>query len=146
MFNQNYMGFMENFYSEILNNSMNMYDDFMENVENKDIQLEIKNEENRYLLEGTFPGIKKQDIKINYKNDHLHVKVKRNQVFSNENSMCMIVINDSRDFTKNFYIPNSDIENLQFSFEEYKLRLEIPKKYFIKEDEGTIIDVDYEEE
>lgn len=146
MFNQNYMGFMENFYSEILNNSMNMYDDFMENIENKDIKLEIKNEENRYLLEGIFPGIKKQDIKINYKNDHLHVKVKRNQVFSNENSMCMIVINDSRDFTKNFYIPNSDIENLQFSFEEFKLRLEIPKKYFIQEDEGTIIDVDYEEE
>lgn len=146
MFSRNYMGFMEDFYSEIINNGMNIYNEFINEYESMDIQLEIKNEENRYLLEGIFPGIKKQDIKIDYKNDHLHVNVRRNQVFSNEGSMAMVIINDSRDFVKNFYIPNSDIENLQFSFEEYKLRLEIPKKYFIKEDEGTVIDVDYEEE
>ena len=147
MNNNQGIGFFKNLYLDMLN-EINSSDFFEEEVDQGDIEISIKNEEDKYLIQGFFPGIQKKDIKIDYKDDYLIMKIKRKKVFSNRGNMSVMMISQFNDYKKKFYIPDNDISNLKVSFKNHKLNLEIPKIiYNFKEENPVIIDVlDYEEE
>lgn len=147
MNNNQGIGFFKNLYLDMLN-EINSSDFFEEEVDQGDIEISIKNEEDKYLIQGFFPGIQKKDIKIDYKDDYLFIKIKRKKVFSNRGNMSVMMISQFNDYKKKFYIPDNDISNLKVSFKNHKLNLEIPKIiYNFKEENPVIIDVlDYEEE
>ncbi|OPX47055.1 Hsp20 family protein [Clostridium thermobutyricum] len=147
MNNNQGIGFFKNLYLDMLN-EINSSDFFEEEVDQGDIEISIKNEEDKYLIQGFFPGIQKKDIKIDYKDDYLFMKIKRKKVLSNRGNMSVMMISQFNDYKKKFYIPDNDISNLKVSFKNHKLNLEIPKIiYNFKEENPVIIDVlDYEEE
>lgn len=146
MNNNQGIGFFQNLYLDMLN-EIDSSNFFEEEMEQGDIEILMKNEEDRYLIQGFFPGIPRQDIKIDYKDDYLFMNIKRKQVFSNRGNMSMMMISKVNDYNKKFYIPENDISNLKVSFKDYKLNLEIPKiVYKFKEENPEIIDVLYYEE
>ena len=79
MNNNQGIGFFKNLYLDMLN-EINSSDFFEEEVDQGDIEISIKNEEDKYLIQGFFPGIQKKDIKIDYKDDYLFMKIKRKKV------------------------------------------------------------------
>lgn len=126
------------------------------NNEDSIIKVNIKDEDDKYLIEGEFPGIDRQDIKIDYKDNYIYLNVRRKQVFSNGYNMSMMVMQFGDEFSREFFVPNADATRLKASYKNYRLRLELPK-YMEKivgnrndnliENEDNIIDVvDYEEE
>lgn len=151
MNNKKDVGLMKNLYLDVLKENLNEIDFcnvFNNDFKKTNIEMNIKNEEDRYLIEGTFPGMQRKDIKVDYKDECVYVRAQKKQFFSNDDSTAMIIIRDSRDFVKNFQVPNSDASKIKASFKGCKLTLEIPKMYYEYENRfGEIIDVDvYEEE
>lgn len=165
LFNQTFNTFMNNnnFIDSIVNSVLNS--NFIENLaqsfenynnENGNvIKVNMKDQNNRYLIEGYFPGIERKDLIIDYKNSYIYLNVKKKQVFSNGYNMFMAVMNFEDDFKREFFVPNADITRLRVSYKNYRLRLEIPKykeqivgktSESLLENENNIIDVDYKEE
>ncbi len=112
------------------------------------IKVDMKEDEVKYTIEGVFPGIDKKDIKVDYKDDYIYININRRQTFSNGYNMSMIVSEFGDGFSREFFIPKSDISALKVSYKNYNLKMEIPKfNYKLPVNEGEIIDVlDYEEE
>lgn len=166
LFNQTFNTLMNNsnFIDSIVNSVFNsnfienLAQSFNENYNNESndvIRVNMKDQDNRYLIEGYFPGIERKDIIIDYKNSHIYLNVKRKQVFSNGYNMFMAVMRFGEDFKREFFVPNADITKLRASYKNYRLRLEIPKykeqivgktNESLLENENNIIDVDYKEE
>ena len=165
LFNQTFNTFMSNnnFIDSIVNSVLNS--NFIENLaqsfenysnENGNvIRVNMKEQNNRYLIEGYFPGIERKDLRIDYKNSYIYLNVKKKQVFSNGYNMFMAVMNFEDNFKREFFVPNADITRLRVSYKNYRLRLEIPKykeqivgntNEGLLENENNIIDVDYKEE
>lgn len=165
LFNQTFNTFMSNnnFIDSIVNSVLNS--NFIENLaqsfenysnENGNvIRVNMKEQNNRYLIEGYFPGIERKDLIIDYKNSYIYLNVKKKQVFSNGYNMFMAVMNFEDNFKREFFVPNADITRLRVSYKNYRLRLEIPKykeqivgntNEGLLENENNIIDVDYKEE
>lgn len=126
------------------------------NNEESIIKVNIRDENDKYLIEGEFPGIDRQDIKIDYKDSYIYLNVRRKQVFSNGYNMSMMVMQFGDEFSREFFVPNADATRLKASYKNYRLRLELPKYMEeivgnrndnLIENEDNIIDVvDYEEE
>lgn len=126
------------------------------NNEDSIIKVNIRDENDKYLIEGEFPGIDRQDIKIDYKDSYIYLNVRRKQVFSNGYNMSMMVMQFGDEFSREFFVPNADATRLKASYKNYRLRLELPKYMEeivgnrndnLIENEDNIIDVvDYEEE
>lgn len=165
LFNQTFNTFMSNnnFIDGIVNSVLNS--NFIENLaqsfenysnENGNvIKVNMKEQNNRYLIEGYFPGIERKDLMIDYKNSYIYLNAKKKQVFSNGYNMFMAVMNFEDNFKREFFVPNADITRLRVSYKNYRLRLEIPKykeqivgntNEGLLENENNIIDVDYKEE
>ena len=165
LFNQTFNTFMSNnnFIDSIVNSVLNS--NFIENLaqsfenysnENGNvIRVNMKEQNNRYLIEGYFPGIERKDLIMDYKNSYIYLNVKKKQVFSNGYNMFMAVMNFEDNFKREFFVPNADITRLRVSYKNYRLRLEIPKykeqivgntNEGLLENENNIIDVDYKEE
>lgn len=152
--------FIDDIVNSIFNSDLieNLSQGFNENYINEDniITVNIKDENDRYLIEGDFPGIDRRDIKIDYKDDYIYLNVKRKQVFSNGYNMSMMVMQFGDEFSREFFVPNADATRLKASYKNYRLRLELPKyrqeivgnkNNNLIENEDNIIDVvDYEEE
>ncbi len=152
--------FIDDIVNSIFNSDLieNLSQGLNQNYNNEDsiIKVNIKDENDRYLIEGDFPGIDRRDIKIDYKDGYIYLNVKRKQVFSNGYNMSMMVMQFGDEFSREFFVPNADATRLRASYKNYRLRLELPK--YREEivgnkndnligDEDNIIDVvDYEEE
>lgn len=94
----------------------------------------------RYLIEGKLLGINKKDIDIDYEEDHITIKVKKNQVFSNENSM-VAVFQEGSSFQKSFYVPNIESNSIKAVYNADVLRIYLKKSPPVEKG-TTIIDVD----
>lgn len=146
------------FIEGVFNGYMNddLLNDFNNLGSDNNISINMREEIDRYVLEGVFPGMDRRDIKIDYKDDYIYVNAKRKQVFSNGYNVSMTIMQFGDNYKKEFYIPNSDPTGIYASFENFNLKLEIPKlSNFIEEDieeykeeeENLIVDViDFEEE
>lgn len=152
--------FIDSIVNSVFNSDLieNLTQGFNESYSNEDniIKVNIKDENDRYLIEGDFPGIDRKDIKIDYKDDYIYLNVRRKQVFSNGYNMSMMVMQFGDEFSRKFFVPNSDATRLKASYKNYRLRLELPKyrgeivgnkNNNLIDNEDNIIDVvDYEEE
>lgn len=112
--------------------------------------------EDKYLIEGNFPGIDKDNIRIDYKDGYIYLNIKNNRVYSNGYNMTMTVMQFGNEFSREFYVPEADATRLRVSYRNYKLKLELPKyrdviegtyNNDLLENDSVIIDVvDYKEE
>ena len=66
---------------------LNDYFDIFNMPYNKEyMKTDIYEKDNKYILEIDLPGIKKENIKINYENGYLTISVQRNILSSNANT------------------------------------------------------------
>ena len=107
--------------------------------EEEELKLEFRDYGDRYLIEGKLQVDNKSDIDIDYENDHISVKVKREALKDKEIPISTF---QNRDYIeKTFYVPKVDSKRIQAVYNADVLRVYLKK--LPEADEGTmIIDVD----
>lgn len=105
------------------------------------ININFKEHKRAYTLECYLPGIKKENIDLEYDNNYITLKVKRDVFYSNNKNIAMAVIQAGGDIEEDYYVENADSQNIKAFFKDDVLRVLIPKNTYIGED-TTIIDVD----
>lgn len=105
------------------------------------VNIELKDYDDKYLIEGRLPGISKKDIDLDYNEDIITVKVKSNQLFTNGKNSMITIVQPNADIEKKFIVNNVDTNRIKAVFKSEKLSIYLPK---IKRevDNPTIIDVD----
>lgn len=124
------------FNNDAINNMINE----IENMFSFDINLSER--ENEYIISGRLPGIRKQDIDIDYDNNYVTVKVTKNQFFSNGSNFSVVIMQPGEKQIKDFYVGNVDPYGIKAVFKNEMLTIKVPKKNRI-DDHVTIINVDY---
>ena len=105
------------------------------------ININFKEHKRAYTLECYLPGVKKENIDLEYDNNYITLKVKRNTFYTNNKNIAMAVIQSGGDIEEDYYVENADAQNIKAVFKNDILRVLIPKNTYIGED-TTIIDVD----
>lgn len=105
------------------------------------VNISFKDHKRAYTLECYLPGVKKENIDLEYDNNYITLKVKRNMVYTNNKNIAMAVIQSGGDIEEDYYVENADADNIKAVFKNDILRVLIPKNTYIAED-TTIIDVD----
>ena len=122
------------------NDTLNSIVDF----EEEELKLDFRDYGDRYLIEGKIEGVAKDDIDVDYENDHISVKVKREAL---KNKYLAIDMFDENKFIeKTFYVPKVDKSRIQAVYNANVLRVYLKKLPDI-ENGREIIDVsDYIDE
>ena len=121
--------------SDFMNNLINEIDNMSE------VNINFKEYKRAYTLECYLPGVKKENIDLEYENNYITLRVKRNMFYTNNKNIAMAVIQSGGDIEEDYYVENADGENIRAVFKNDILRVLIPKNTYIGKD-TTIIDVD----
>lgn len=134
------LGFIDEIVDRVINSDfMNNLIDEVNNMSSFNIN--FKEHKRAYTLECYLPGVKKENIYLEYDNNYITLKVKRNIFYTNNKNIAMAVIQSGGDIEKDYYVENADKNNIKAVFKNNILRVLIPKNTYIGKD-TTIIDVD----
>lgn len=111
----------------------------IEEDDEEEIKLDFRDYGDRYLIEGKLEEANKKDIDIDYENDHISIKIKRNAL--RDNSLKIAMLEDKDYAERSFYVPKVDPKRIQAVFNADVLRIYLKKLPEIEEG-TTIIDVE----
>ena len=136
----NNLGFIEDIVDNIINSEF--MNNLISEIDNMSpVNINFKEHKRAYTLECYLPGFKKENIDLEYDNNYITLKVKRNMFYTNNKNIAMAVIQSGGDVEEDYYVENADGENIRAVFKNDILRVLIPKNTYIGKD-TTIIDVD----
>lgn len=117
-------------------------DDFfmLRGFKNDTFKVDIKESEDEYFIEAEMPGIKKEDIYLEYNNDYLSIAInhkedthsKQDNYIHRERKVCAM--------QRNMYLKNGKRENIQAKLEDGILKVTIPKDK-TKTQNNTVIEI-----
>lgn len=130
-------GLIDSIVDSVLNSDI--INSIIEEEEEEDLSLDFRDYGDRYLIEGRLQVNNKNDIDIDYENDHISIKVKREAL--KDNVINIPMFQDNNYIEKTFYVPRVDSKRIQAVYNADVLRVYLKKLPEV--DEGTtIIDVD----
>ena len=134
--------FIDNIVNSVLNSEF--VNDMVENLENIGATptIEFRENNNGYAINADLPGIKKDDILLDYNNNYITLTIKRNVVCKQQGNVTMAVVSSNNNIVKDYYVENVDPYKIQAVFKDGKLNVNIPKKTYYSNNGTTIIDVD----
>ena len=109
---------------------LNDYFDIFNNTYNKEkeyMKTDIYEKDNKYYLETDLPGIKKENIKINYDNGYLTIKAIKNTLSNSPDTY----IRRERlygEITRSFYIGIKKESDIKATYREGILLISFPKE------------------
>ena len=136
----NNLGFIEDIVDNIINSEF--MNNLISEIDNMSpVNINFKEHKRAYTLECYLPGVKKENIDLEYDNNYITLKVKRNMFYTNNKNIAMAVIQSGGDIEEDYYVENADEDNIRAVFKNDILRVLVPKNTYIGAD-TTIIDVD----
>lgn len=121
--------------SEAMNTVVNTLENMME------LNIECKEYDNGYIIEGNLPGINKKDITIDYDNNYITIVVKRNNFVFNGPNIKMSIVGPEEDIVKDYYVEDVDPYKIKAVFKNEVLKVYVPKRQLF-DDKSTIIDIE----
>ena len=109
---------------------LNDYFDLFDNQyprEREYMKTDIYESNNKYIIETDLPGIKKNNIKINYENGYLTIKISKNSLSGNPNTY----IRKERfygEIKRTFYIGIKKESEIKATYQEGILQITFPKE------------------
>jgi len=91
-------------------------------------KVDLKEDENNYTIDADLPGIKKEDISLEYDNNYLTISAKREETVENKDDAFVRRERTYGEFKRSFYIDNIDENTIDASFTDGVLRITLPKK------------------
>ena len=121
---------MYNLENKKKNNYLNIFDDFnnfFENALSKEMKTNIVDNGNSYHLACEMPGIKKENIKINFENDTLSITVSKNNNNKEENKNYIIKERYESSLKRSFYLEDVDANSINAKLEDGILNITLNK-------------------
>ncbi|MGG7162731.1 Hsp20/alpha crystallin family protein [Clostridium ihumii] len=140
------------FRKTLMNSNINSFDNFISNFFNDDFltssnmmgnfKADIKETPNEYIIDAELPGIKKEDITIDYKNNYLTVSANRQEVIEENNDNYIRKERHYGNFSRSFYIDDIDKNSVNARFDNGILSIVLPKLNNKLIDNSTRIRID----
>lgn len=117
----------DDFFETVVNSFFN--DDFFApaNLLNSNFSVDLKENENEYLIEADLPGVEKENIHLEYNNGYLTISAKRDNLVENKKDNYVRKERSYGEFKRCFYVDNIDEEKIQASFKNGVLNVSLPK-------------------
>lgn len=107
---------------------------------NQKFNADIRETQNEYLVCAELPGIKKEDINLEYKNNTLTISAMRNEVINEEKDNYIRRERTYGQISRAFHVENVDKAQISAKFENGELQIILPKSNeAIKEDNRILI-------
>ena len=133
---------IDNIIDNVINSEF--MDNLVDNIENMSaINVNFKEHKRAYTIECYLPGVNKENIDIDYENNYITLKIKRNMFYTNNKNVAMAVIQPGGDIEEDYYVENIDSNNIKASFKDNMLRVLIPKNTYISKDTAIVEVNDY---
>ncbi|GAA3018032.1 Hsp20 family protein [Tetragenococcus solitarius] len=116
------------------NDLMGMRDDFFDNffngfMGNDNFQVDIKEKDNNYEVTADLPGFDKSDLNVTYDDGVLTIEANRNDITEDKDEEGNFLRRErsSRSYRRQFMLKGVDDENIDASFKDGVLDLNLPK-------------------
>ncbi|NLL06320.1 MAG: Hsp20/alpha crystallin family protein [Clostridiaceae bacterium] len=93
-----------------------------------EIRADIRENEKEYVLDIEIPGTKKEDIKLNLRDDVLTVSVDRNEEVDEEKGNYIRKERRYGSLSRNFYVENIKAEDVKAKYNDGILTVTLPKE------------------
>lgn len=90
-------------------------------------KVDMKETDTSYVVEADLPGIAKEDVDIDYKNNYLTIKAKREEKVEEKKENFVRKERKYGEFKRMFYVDNVDEDNIKATFTDGVLKVELPK-------------------
>ena len=101
---------------------------FGDNSVSKDVfNAEVKENENGYSLVANLPGLTKDDVNIEYKDNYLVVSAKKNDVKEDKKDNIYNKTVHSEEYCRSYYVGEIDRNEIKAKFEDGVLTVDFPK-------------------
>ena len=122
-----------------------MFNDFFNNEmlstfnSNGSFKTDIKETPEGYIVHAELPGVKKEDINIDYNNNYLTISANRN--YENEEKRDNYIRRERSygSVSRGFYISNVDKNLIKAKFDNGVLNIELPKKELTANNDSRIL-------
>ena len=110
-----------------------IFDDMLEELDFRfssysPMKVDIKESDDKYLLEAELPGVNKKDIKIEIRNDIMTISVESNEEIREERENYIRRERKYGSFRRSFSVEDVEQDKIDARFENGALYLELPKK------------------
>lgn len=95
-------------------------------------KVDLKEDENNYIIAADLPGINKENIDINFENNYLTISAKRQNDIEDKTGNYVRRERRYGEFKRSFYIDNVDENTIDASFKDGELKVTLPKKEKVK--------------
>ncbi len=104
------------------------------------MKVDIKDQDNKYILEAELPGVNKDEITVELKDDMLTISVQRDERFEETKENYIRKERRYGSQSRSFYVENVNAEDIKANFENGILSISLPKKE-VKANNSKKIDI-----
>lgn len=104
-------------------------DDFFNSVSiiKNNFSVDLKEDDNNYIIEADLPGVDKKDIDISYNNRYLNISARRESNLEENKDNYVRQERSYGEFKRSFYIDNIVEDKIYASFDNGVLNIKLPK-------------------
>lgn len=101
------------------------------NVLDGKLNARLIEEDDKYIIRTRLIGVQKKDIDIDYENDYVSIKVKKDMTFTNGSTMFIQIQTSGDNLESYFHVPNVDENNIKATYNSNigLLKITMLKKY-----------------
>ena len=99
---------------------------------------DVRETENEYLICAELPGVNKNDISLDYKNNTLTISAKREEVHDESKDSYIRKERSYGQFSRSFYFDNVKLDKKRGTLENGKIKIILPKEIETKENNSGI--------
>ncbi len=92
------------------------------------IRVDVKEDKENYKLEAELPGVNKEDIKLELKDDIITLSVEKNEEIKEEKENYVRQERRYGNFSRRFYVDDVNIDKIKAKFKDGILYILLPKK------------------
>lgn len=104
-----------------------LQDSFFTPSVNSGIKVDIKEEDNQYLLEAEIPGVKKDQIKVDYDRNYLTISVEQQEEINEEKDHYICRERRLGKTSRTFHAKDIDPDGIEAAYEDGVLKVTLPK-------------------
>lgn len=90
-------------------------------------RVDLKENEENYIIEADLPGVKKESIDIDFENNYLVISAKREDALEEKKENFVRRERYYGEFKRSFYIDNVDEDKISATFKDGVLKIVLPK-------------------
>ncbi|MEQ8153878.1 MAG: heat shock protein Hsp18 [Clostridiaceae bacterium] len=104
-------------------------EDFLASMNNVggNFKVDLKETDDKYLIEADLPGVKKEDIKVDIKDNYLVINAKREESKEDKKENYVRREKHYGEFTRSFYVDNIDENTIDAAFKDGVLKITLQK-------------------